>query len=322
MTKAQPDLQFGGCMDLNLVRVFVTIYETRSLTLAGERLFVTQSAVSQALGKLRTQLDDPLFERVGRLMRPTPLADSVFPRFREAISQVDQALDDVRGFEAATSDRGFRIALSELGEIGWVSELFEAVHAEAPRARIEVVPLDVERLPEWLERGTVDLAITPVDLPGSFEHTVVKHQTYGVVMSSDNPLAKGPITAERYVAALHAVVASDSGAPLLREAMRRADIRIEPRVQLQHFASLSQLLAGSRELIATIPEAIAVGWASKWAIEIRELPFEMTPIELRLYQRKTTQHKGALKWFYATVARALEGSEGKFASIHAQKAGK
>jgi DNA-binding transcriptional LysR family regulator len=306
-------------MDLNLVRVFVTIYETRSLTLAGERLFVTQSAVSQALGKLRNQLDDPLFERVGRLMRPTPLAESVLPRFREAISQIDQAMDDVRGFDPTTSERTFRIALSELGEIGWLSELFEAVHAEAPRSRIEVVPFDVDKLPEWLERGTVDLAITPIDLPGSFERTVVKRQEYGVVMARDNPLAQQDITLERYVAAPHAVVTSDSGTPLLKAAMRRANVQIEPRVQLQHFASLSQLLAGSRELIATIPQAIAAGWAEKWPIEIRSLPFAMSPIELRLYQRMTTQHTGALKWFYTTVARALEGSEGKFTSIQAQK---
>ena len=45
-------------MDLNLVRVFVAIYEMRSLTAAAERLFVTQSAVSQSLAKLRAALHD------------------------------------------------------------------------------------------------------------------------------------------------------------------------------------------------------------------------------------------------------------------------
>lgn len=304
-------------MDLNLLRVFVAIHETRSLTLASGRLFVTQSAVSQALGRLRQHFDDPLFERVGREMRPTPVADDIFAGFREALTRIDRTLEDVQGFDATESERVFRIALSELGEIGWLPALFDAVHRQAPGVRIEVVSMIQDALPEWLSRGSIDLAVTPAQLPGAFERMHVKRQGYVVAMSSKNALSSQPLTPESYQTALHVAVASDSGTPLLEAAKQRADVAVEPLVTVQHFATLPQLLAHSDELLATIPEAIASGWSRTWPIVIRELPFEMSSIELSLYRRRTTQQPGALDWFYATVARAIQGSAGEFSAIHA-----
>ena len=59
-------------MDLNLLRVFETVYREQHLTRAAEALALTPSAVSHALRRLREQLGDPLFVRDGKLMRPTP----------------------------------------------------------------------------------------------------------------------------------------------------------------------------------------------------------------------------------------------------------
>jgi DNA-binding transcriptional LysR family regulator len=304
-------------VDLNLVRVFVAIHETRSLTLASRRLFVTQSAVSQALGRLRQHFDDPLFERVGREMRPTPVADDVFTGFREALTRIDRTLDDVHGFDAMNSDRVFRIALSELGEIGWLPTVFDAVHRQAPGVRIEVVSLIPEDLPEWLSRGSIDCAVTPAQLPGAFERTHVKRQGYVIVMSSRNALASQPLTPQSYREASHVVVASDTGAPLLDAAKQRAGVVVEPLITVQHFATLPQLMAHSDELIATIPETIAGGWSTTGSMVIRKLPFEMPSIELSLYRRRTTQQPGALDWFYTTIAEAIEGSTGEFSALHA-----
>ncbi len=240
-------------MDLNLVRVFVAIAETRSLTTAAARLYVTQPAVSQALGRLRRELDDPLFRRVGREMVPTPLAVSVYPGFRDALAAVERTLDGVRRFDPADSDRLFRIALSELGEIGWLPAIVATVRRRAPRMRIEVVPIEVEALPDWLGRGTVDLAITPAAVPGPFERVPLKTQGYGVVLSSAHPLARGELDLAAYAGAAHAVVSGDSGAPAVDAALARVGVRIEPRIALTQFAALPTLLASGRDLIATAP---------------------------------------------------------------------
>ncbi|MFH8250658.1 LysR family transcriptional regulator [Microbacterium sp. B2969] len=303
-------------MDLNLVRVFVAVYETRSLTTAGARLYVTQPAVSQALARLRRELDDPLFERDGRTMRPTPLADTVFPGFRDAVAGIDRTIDAVHAFDPSASHRLFRIALSELGEIGWLPAILSAIRTRAPHMRLEVVSLDVEALPEWLSRGTVDLGITTSHVPGGFDRRLLKSQEYAVAMSAANPLAEGTLDLEAYVAAPHVTVGGDSGAPMLVAAQRRAGIVIEPQVAIRHVTTLPPVLAASRDLIASVPDTIAAGWAATWPLVVRPLPFAMPPVEVYLYRRATTQHTAALDWLYATVARAVEGSSGQFFVIH------
>ncbi|HRO30717.1 MULTISPECIES: LysR family transcriptional regulator [Micrococcaceae] len=303
-------------MDLNLLRVFVAVYETGSLTTAARRLFVTQPAVSQALGRLRRELDDPLFERDGRTMRPTPVASTVFPAFREALSGVDRALDEIHGFDPALTDRRFRIAMSELGEIGWAPSILRAVRARAPRVGVDVVAMDVQALPEWLSRGTVDLAVTPSPVPGGFDHVALKSQSYGVAMSADHPLAMAPVSLADYVSAEHVAVGSDSGLPNLAAALGRLGAVITPQVTVNHFTSLPSLLAGDRGLIATVPDTIAAGWATTWPIVVQPLPFEMPAVDVRLYRRATTQQTAALDWIFTTVARAIQGSTGQFFAIH------
>ena len=117
-------------VDLNLIRSFVAIYETRSLTAAAARLYVTQPAVSQALARLRRDLNDPLFRREGRAMEPSPLAVSLFPGFRDAIAGIDRTIDGVVGFDPALSSRRARIALSELGEFGYFPAIFRGEYED------------------------------------------------------------------------------------------------------------------------------------------------------------------------------------------------
>ncbi len=303
-------------MDLSLVRVFVSIYEARGITAAAERLFVTPPAVSQALTKLRQQLDDPLFERVGRIMEPTHAAHALYPELRSALLTIDRAVDGLHGFDPAESDRRLTIALSELGEIGWLPAILRAVRARAPRMRLEVIPARPDHLPEQLSRGSIDLAITPAALPSAFESTVIKRQGYGVVMSADNQLAQGPLTCERYATATHLRVSGDSGIGQLDSALARAGIALTPHIVVHRIAALPVALADDPALVATVPDTIAEGWAATWPLTVRPLPFAMEPVAVRLYRRHTTQHSAALDWFATTVSRAISGLSGQFSVIH------
>ncbi|REE05082.1 LysR family transcriptional regulator [Citricoccus muralis] len=318
-------------MDLNLLRTFVAVYESRSLTSAAARLYVTQPAVSQALTRMRRQWDDPLFHRVGRTMEPTAAAHAIYPSFRDALMTIDRALDAVHSFDPATSDRRFTVAMSELGEIGYFPALFATVRSSAPNIGIDVVSLDLEQLPEWLARGTVDLAVTSLPIAGSFEHRVLKSERYAVLMGQHHPLAfKGTDNTDRaapalalddYLGADHAVVAGDSGRPALDAALRRLGAPIHPAVSVRHFASLPPLLSAPNHLIATVPASIARGWAETWPVVLRDLPFELPGVEISLLKRTTSQHTAALDWFHGTVLHALRGDPGEFSSIGARKPG-
>jgi Bacterial regulatory helix-turn-helix protein, lysR family len=73
-------------IDLNLVRVFVTIYEIGSVSAAAERLHVSQPSVSYTLSRLRKLLGEPLFTRPREGMTPTFSATQLYGKFRNAAS--------------------------------------------------------------------------------------------------------------------------------------------------------------------------------------------------------------------------------------------
>src|SRR5271154_5103828 len=104
-------------IDLNLVRVFVTIYETGSVSAAADRLHVSQPSVSYALARLRDLLGEPLFTRHREGMTPTFFAPQLQAKFRRAVSDIETVIEATRNFDPASSTRRFRLALSDIGEL-------------------------------------------------------------------------------------------------------------------------------------------------------------------------------------------------------------
>src|SRR4029453_5312070 len=97
-------------IDLNLFLVLHAVLEERSATRAASRLNVTQSAVSNALARLRRLLGDPLVVRSGRGLVPTTRAEELGPRLKKATARLALALDR-RGFVPGESTRTFTSVL-------------------------------------------------------------------------------------------------------------------------------------------------------------------------------------------------------------------
>ena len=96
-------------IDLNLLRLLLVLAEERSVTKAAERLFISQSAFSHALNRLREQLGDPLFVRTSQGMEATPRAQELIPVIQRSLGQLERGLQGGGQFEPATSARTFYI---------------------------------------------------------------------------------------------------------------------------------------------------------------------------------------------------------------------
>ncbi len=147
-------------IDLNLLPVFEAAYEEASLSGAARRLSLTQPAVSHALARLRATFRDELFVRQSRGVRPTPAADALYARVRDALSIVRGAVDESRGFDPATSLRRFHVAIPHpLGPLLAV-RLMARVAAVAPGVELE---FSTRSRPVGLEKdlaaGRFDLAL-------------------------------------------------------------------------------------------------------------------------------------------------------------------
>src|SRR5499427_3031779 len=80
-------------VDANLLLSLHALLEERNLTHAGERMTMSQPAMSGALARLRKHFDDELLVRSGREYRLTPLAEQLLPDVRGALRQVERTLD-------------------------------------------------------------------------------------------------------------------------------------------------------------------------------------------------------------------------------------
>ena len=149
-------------LDLNLLRVLLALYEERSALRAGERLGVTQSAVSHALGRLRQHFDDPLFVRGAGGLQPTARAAEIAPLIAVSLARMEEAFAPQR-FDPQTTSRVFTVAaplyLCEL----LLAPVIGRIRKEAPLAFVRL--WSTADLARSLDEGKVDIGI------GSFEVT-------------------------------------------------------------------------------------------------------------------------------------------------------
>ena len=100
-------------IDLNLLVALDVLLTERNVTRAGERLCLSQSAMSSTLARLRHTFDDELLVRVGRQLELTAYAEEIAAPVRQCLQQLDDMLNAKRAFEPSSSSRLFRIAATD-----------------------------------------------------------------------------------------------------------------------------------------------------------------------------------------------------------------
>lgn len=187
----------SGLPDLNLLRVFLAIWDLRSLTAAGERLGLTQPAVSHTLRRLREQFDDPLFVRTPQTMVPTEAAVRLHGPLDEAFGIIMQAVQAHGRFDAASASRVFRVSMSDMSEFFFLPPLLAALDRSAPGIRFEIVPLPAESVGAAMRAGELDLALGYV--PGLGDGCVSDHlfdDEHVCLLRTGHPLAARKVMKE------------------------------------------------------------------------------------------------------------------------------
>ena len=165
-------------IDLNLLVIFQQLLMDRRVSTTADKLGMTQPAVSNALKRLRTLLDDPLFVRTASGMSPTPYALHLAEPVGYALGALQTALNRRDSFDPATSKRTFTLAMTDIGEIYFMPTLMEAISRLAPSINISTVRNNLGNLKEDMAAGSVDLAIglIPSLTTGFFQRRLFKQR--------------------------------------------------------------------------------------------------------------------------------------------------
>jgi DNA-binding transcriptional LysR family regulator len=248
-------------VDLNLLRVFDALLEERSVTRASQRLGLTQSAVSHALGRLRHHFADPLFVRVPSGMAPTARALEVGPRVHAALTQLRAALQPSR-FDPAASDRRFVIASGAYGCAILVPPVAAALASRAPRAELLIRPPEPDVV-EQLDGRRADFAFrVDTGAPERVAATPLFSEDLVWAVRPDHPLPRN--ASLEALAAIPHVVISTRGPP----AEARSTVADAAWESLRPFQEALAQRGLSQRIGVTVPDiysAIAVTTRSDMA---------------------------------------------------------
>ncbi|WP_416414251.1 LysR family transcriptional regulator [Pantoea sp. App145] len=284
-------------MDLNLLRVFIAIYETQSVTGAAERLFITQPSVSYALKRLRDEFDDALFSRNSAGMLPTFRAVQLYEVFKRAMSSIDQAVADSKTFDFAASTFRFTLALSDLGEFFFLPYIYRELQQVAPNVKLEVLQLDVDLLEDWLLNGKIDAAICNRNSKVSnVRCEVLLRDQYVCLLNKNHPRIQDNLTSDSFLKEKHITVSSQAGHHYVEERVRQAGNELHVVLRVPHFSALGELISSS-ECLTTLPSSIGHMFAELNEGRILPLPFNVPDVEVCLYSQMSSGDLPAKRWF-------------------------
>ncbi|YCK79751.1 LysR substrate-binding domain-containing protein (plasmid) [Arthrobacter sp. D3-18] len=295
-------------LDLRLVRIFNLIFETGSLTRTASVLSVTQPSVSYALSQLRKQLADPLFIRGPEGMHPTARAVELFEVFKRSVNEIDLAVESLTLFDPMASNRTFRLCLSDLGELTFLPSIVNHLMSEAPGVSLDVVPMQIDRVPDWLERGEVDAAIASIDFPGQAHRQVISQERYVCVLPARLAGPGTTMTLEEFKGLRHVVIDRSSGHAQVDAALSSIGVEREVSLRVHHFSVLPGVLANS-DLAVIVPLRVARSFGRLWPVVVKELPFDLQSFNVNLYWQGTQTRSPAIAWFLDVLTRSLSEAE-------------
>jgi LysR family nod box-dependent transcriptional activator len=285
-------------LDLNLLVAFDALLEDLNITRAGERLSLSQSAMSGALARLRDYFQDDLLVQVGRKMIPTPLAESLRPRVRSILLDIQATVEVRPSFDPATAVRHFRISASDYVVTVLFAPALALVNRLAPGLSFEFIPY---RDDPWdaLDRGEIELLVMPD------AYTIERHphvdlfqDGFVCVAWEQNSLIGDTLTLEQYLSLGH--VTTRFGAvkrnPTLDEwfaSQHNYKRRLEAITY--DFNSALQMILGSNR-VATAHRRLATHYARYLPLRILPLPLEIPKLTERLQWHHYQDQDPGSRW--------------------------
>ena len=287
-------------LDFAALRTLRLVFAHGSFSRAAETLGVTQSTISYTMSRLREVFSDPLFVRQGAGMVPTD-------RCNEIVAQAGELIDR---FETLTAQRQFDPAEASV-EIGISCNFYERVtilphvtrilRREAPGIKLKVISSSAQGKQQLL-RSESDLLIGPIRIEdsGYYRRSLLREE-YTCVMDPSNPLARTPLTIERFVKAPQVVVNyGGSFRSRFLVVMEAAGHVPNTVMEVPSPANLPDILVQT-DMIATVPSRIAQMFGD--AVVSVPCPFP-GELSIDLYWTARTHVSAPHMWLRSKIAEA------------------
>jgi DNA-binding transcriptional LysR family regulator len=301
--------------DLNLLTVFDTLYDLRSVTQAARRLNLTQSAVSHALRRVRVMVGDPLFVRAAGTLQPTARARAMAPMVREGLARLREAMLPAE-FVPEQSQRIFTVAASSYFCALLIPRLIAVARAQAPGITVRTVPINADLLAR-LDGGTVDLALGAfTGLPRGFLVEALFREKLVWIASNDNPIVKQRLGHAELLRIAHLALdpirtfeplrPSFAGSGL--DASLPAEQTVPPELQgseatpaIVYDALTAIAVVAGTDLIALVPRRLALAEQKRHSVTILKTGDTGSGVDLGMVSRIGASSDAGADWLRAEV---------------------
>lgn len=278
-------------LDLTLLLVFLGLVRHRRATDVAAELGLTQSAVSQALRRLREIFGDELFLRRPHGMEPTATALALEAPIGQAVETLRGALGSARAFDPAHATGLVKVAALDAEQSVLVPPLAARLSARAPGLQLSVLPFGRLDAIEALNDGRADIALGFIrNSPDTVSERVLYEESY-LVAGRPDALPDAPrISLAAYCAADHVLI---SPAGDLRGIVddRLEAMGLARRIALGLPAFLPALAAvAASGAVVTLPSRVARAFAPGFGLVLAEPPVEVRrfPVSVFWHRRNDT----------------------------------
>ena len=239
--------------------------EERSVTKAGERLNLSQSATSHALRRLRLVFNDQLLTRSPKGMMPTPRAIAISESLENMLLDIEQIVN-VPIFIPELAKGSMRIAASDYATSVILPSVLEELSRKRPNINIECCDWN-QNILEKLKNREIDLGLGVIDVNGidGIRTQNLFKEYFVSIVRKDHPILQADIMIETYVYFPHALI-TITGLPvtsIIKSSKSHIDriledLGVKRRVMLKlsHFLSAA-LIISQTDMILTLPSRIA-----------------------------------------------------------------
>lgn len=286
--------------DLNLLIIFEALITESHVSRAAEKVFLSQSAMSHALNRLRDQMGDPLLVRTEGGLQATPRALEMLPDVQKALQLIKQTLNPPQPFSERSSDRTFRIAATDYFETVVFPGWFSLLQQRAPRINIEIDLIALDTAYSRLEKGTVDLLVgldasQPLPSRLTVEPWITEQQV--CVAGVGNQQISDRLSLSDYLHQPHVVffdLESETANPI--DSWLSAQSR-----QREHISRITNYTAGARivartDAIMTLPYQMAQLFCEMLPLRMITPPEGIPEVAMTMAQHPLYAEDPAIQW--------------------------
>lgn len=290
-------------LDLNQLRILIALDDERNITRAADQLYVSQSAASHNLAKLRERFNDPLFVRTSRGMEPTPFTKSMLPVLRKGVNTIVRASEMQSSFNPLTDAHTFYIGACDYFEFVAMPLLAEVFAKKAPNVRLSI-DMSSERVKmKRIENGRLDLHVgvnNQKPVSNNFNYWEWLSDQYVAVVPQWRDIPDKLTTLQFASESQIHLPITEKASDVIDTWLFEQNLYRNIQMVTQSYA-IGAMISARTGLLFPVPVKVAELLMTMIPLKIIELPDDIPPLSLSIITHKLYDHQESIQWLLSEI---------------------